>query len=101
MFLLARWPRSCAHCYQNPQLIFLCLMQNSEFRLICPSRPLSDLSAAPLPKSQGPGVSISLFGNSSRLNPLTLGSATGALLRAPNSVHGAQVMSRAGLRTFN
>jgi hypothetical protein len=47
-------------------------MQNGEFRLICLSRLLSDLSAAPLPESQGPGVSISLFGNSSRLNPLTL-----------------------------
>jgi hypothetical protein len=72
----------------------LCPMQYREFRLICLSRPLSDLSAAPLPKSQGPGVSISLFGNSSRLNPLTLaGSATYALLRAP--IHSAQVMNRA------
>jgi hypothetical protein len=103
MFFLARWPRSCAHCYHNPQPIFLYQMQNNEFMLICLSRPLSDLSAAPLPESQGPGVSIpSLFGNSSRLNPLTLAaSATGALLRAPNSVHSAQVMNRAGLRTHN
>lgn len=75
-------------------------MENSVFRLICLSRPLSDLSAAPLFKSQGPGVFVSPFGNSSRL-PLTLaGSATGALLRAPNSAHSAQVMYCAGLRTY-
>lgn len=93
-FLLARGPP--AHIVITIRSDLFVSDANSE---ICLSRPLSDLSVAPLPKSQGPGVCISLFGNS-RLNPLTLaGSATGALLRAPNSVHGAQVMNRAGLRT--